>query len=155
MEYTVNVLDHTAAMLNVEPRYPFLDRRLMEFCLALPFEQKLRDGWTRAIFRFAMEGILPREVQWRVGKGNLSTNVRLALLKERDVLDRVILDDPAVIEDYIDIPALRGAYSRYLAQPASATEQDLFTVFLSANLALWLSRFDEPTSACAESIHPA
>src|SRR5206468_4524747 len=48
LEYVVNVFDQTAATFALEQRYPFFDRRLMEFCLALPFEQKLWHGWTRA-----------------------------------------------------------------------------------------------------------
>jgi asparagine synthase (glutamine-hydrolysing) len=138
LEYVVNVFDQTAATFALEPRYPFFDRRLLEFCLALPFKHKLWQGWTRAIFRRAMENILPPAVQWRLSKGNLSVNVRLRLLEERETLEEVILHDPRVIEPYIDIPALRAAYRRYLSQPAAASEEDLFTIFLSVNLALWL-----------------
>ena len=138
LEYVVNVFDQTAATFALEPRYPFFDRRLMEFCLALPFEHKLWHGWTRAIFRRAMENILPAAVQWRLNKGNLSVNVRRGLLEERETLEAVILHDPRVIEAYVDIPALRAAYRRYLSQPAATSEADLFTIFLSVNLALWL-----------------
>ena len=36
------VFDQTAATFGLEPRYPFFDRRFVEFCLALPFKQKLQ-----------------------------------------------------------------------------------------------------------------
>jgi asparagine synthase (glutamine-hydrolysing) len=137
-EYVANVFDHTASTFALEQRYPFFDRRLMEFCLALPFDQKLRHGWSRAIFRRAMEQILPPTVQWRVSKGNLGVNVRRRLLEERHILEDVIVRDPGVIEPYIDVSALRAAYRRYLSQPTAASEEDLFTIFLSVNLALWL-----------------
>jgi asparagine synthase (glutamine-hydrolysing) len=138
LEYVANVFDQTAATFALEPRYPFFDRRLIELCLALPFEHKLWHGWTRAILRRAMENILPPAVQWRLSKGNLSVNVRRKLLEERETLEAVILHDPRLIAAYIDIPALRAAYRRYLSRPATASEEDLFTVFLSVNLALWL-----------------
>jgi asparagine synthase (glutamine-hydrolysing) len=138
LEYVASVFDQTAATFSVEPRYPFYDRRIIEFCLALPFKQKLWHGWTRAILRRAMENRLPPAVQWRVTKGNLGLNVRRRLLAERDTLEAVILQDPKVIEPYIDIPALRDAYNRYLARPAVTSETDFFTIFLSVNLALWL-----------------
>jgi asparagine synthase (glutamine-hydrolysing) len=138
-EYVANVFDQTAATFALEQRFPFFDRRFIEFCLALPFEQKLRQGWTRAIFRRAMEKILPAKVQWRIDKGNLSVNIRRRLLEERETLDAVILHDPSVIETYVDVPALQAAYRRYLSQPVrSLSEEDLFTIFLSVNLALWL-----------------
>jgi asparagine synthase (glutamine-hydrolysing) len=151
LEYVANVFDQTAATLSVEQRYPFFDRRVIEFCLALPLKQKLWNGWTRAIFRRAMENILPPAVQWRLSKGNLSVNVRRRLLEERETLDEVILHDPKVIEPYIDIPALRGAYYRYLSAPAVTSETDLFTVFLSANLALWLRQSGLTPSAASQT----
>jgi hypothetical protein len=86
-----------------------------------------------------MEKILPAKVQWRIDKGNLSVNIRRRLLEERETLDAVILHDPSVIETYVDVPALQAAYRRYLSQPVrSLSEEDLFTIFLSVNLALWL-----------------
>lgn len=67
----LELADHAAATFEIEPRYPFLDRRLMEFCLSLPSEYKLRDGWTRWILREAMDGVLPESIQWREGKADL------------------------------------------------------------------------------------
>jgi asparagine synthase (glutamine-hydrolysing) len=139
VQYPLGRFDQTAATFALEQRYPFFDRRFMEFCLALPFEQKLRQGWTRAIFRRSMENILPPKVQWRMDKGNLSVNIRRRLLEERETLDAVILRDPSVIKAYVDVPALRAAYRRYLSQPVpSISEEDLFTIYLAATLALWL-----------------
>jgi asparagine synthase (glutamine-hydrolysing) len=139
VQYPLGRFDQAATTFALEQRYPFFDRRFMEFCLALPFEQKLRQGWTRVIFRRAMEKVLPPKVQWRTDKGNLRLNVRRRLLEERETLDAVILHDPGVIERYVDVPALRAAYRRYLSQPVpSISEEDLFTIFLSVNLALWL-----------------
>lgn len=61
-------LNKAAAASGVEARYPMWDKRLVELCLSMPPEQKLRDGWTRSILRRALEGVLPREVQWRGSK---------------------------------------------------------------------------------------
>ncbi|MEJ2649820.1 MAG: lasso peptide isopeptide bond-forming cyclase, partial [Sedimentisphaerales bacterium] len=65
---SLELLDKTATAFSLEPRYPFYDRRLVEFCLSLPAEQKLSNGWTRSILRRSMEGVLPQEVQWRLRK---------------------------------------------------------------------------------------
>jgi asparagine synthase (glutamine-hydrolysing) len=138
MQYLLGMFDQSAATFALEQRYPFFDRRLMEFCLALPFDHKLREGWTRAILRRAMENILPPIVQWRTDKGNLSFNIRRRLLAERETLDTVILHDPGVIKAYIDVPALQAAYHRFLSQPVLSTEEDLFTIYLAVTLALWL-----------------
>src|SRR5260370_22432036 len=63
--------DKASAPFSIERRYPLWDRRLIEFCLALPSSQKLWRGWNRIVFRRAMEGVLPQNIQWRGGQGVL------------------------------------------------------------------------------------
>ncbi len=52
----------------IELRYPLWDKDLVEFCLALPGRQKLRHGWTRAILRRSLRGIVPPEILSRRDK---------------------------------------------------------------------------------------
>ena len=123
----------------VEQRYPFFDRRVIEYCVAVPYEQRLGDGWTRHLMRRAMGGAVPDAVRWRRGKGSLRTNARLRLVAERPLLDEAVLGAGAdAVAPYVDVGRLRAAYGRFTADPAGASEEDLFTVFLSAALATWL-----------------
>jgi asparagine synthase (glutamine-hydrolysing) len=136
LAYVLETADKAASAFSLSPRYPFCDRRLVEFCLALPPNQKLHQGWTRLILRRAMAKILPDEVRWRFGKANLGPNFRLGLLNgHRELLDDIILRDANLIEDYVDIPALRRIYSRYVTQP---TGDDALLVYGAMTLALWL-----------------
>ncbi len=64
--------DRVAALYGIEPRHPLLDRRVVEFCLALPWEHKLRDGWSKVTLRRALVGSLPDAVCWREGRENLA-----------------------------------------------------------------------------------
>jgi len=138
--YTLELADKAAAAFSLEARYPFFDRRLVEFCLALPPEQKLHQGWSRVVMRRAMAGILPEEVQWRFHKANLSPNFKHRLLDcEQRMLDEVILHEPQIIQEYVDVPALRAAYHRYRSHPMQA-EEDSLTVYGAVILALWLQR---------------
>src|SRR5439155_1751512 len=45
--FALEIADKAAAAFAIEPRYPFFDRRLAEYCLALPSDQKLRSGFTQ------------------------------------------------------------------------------------------------------------
>lgn len=136
---TLEIADRASAAFSIESRYPFFDRRLMEFCLALPANQKLQHGWTRVIMRRAMAEILPDEIRWRIDKANLSPNFQRKLLdSDKRLLDEVILRNPEPIKNYVDMPALRKVYSRYLSQPMS--REDALTVFGVVTLALWLRR---------------
>ncbi len=72
LAHALEVMDHYGAALGVELRHPFLDVRLLEFCVTLPAESSLCDGWTRSIMRHAMQGYVPDKVRLRVGKADLT-----------------------------------------------------------------------------------
>ena len=57
--------DRNLSSFFIEPRYPYFDKRLVEFCYAIPDEMKFKFGLNRYILRASMENILPKEIQWR------------------------------------------------------------------------------------------
>ena len=136
--YTLELADKASAAFGLEARYPFFDRRLIEFCVALPANQKLKGGWTRSIMRRAMTGILPAEVQWRVGKANLSPNFRRRLLSQaKPTIEDIVMNDPGVLDSYVNISALRAVYERYSSQPMRGGGDGL-TVYNAVMLGWWL-----------------
>ncbi len=136
--FALEVHDSAAAAFSIEKRYPFWDRRVVEFCLSLPPEQKLCGGWTRMVMRRAMEDILPKKVQWRGGKMDFSPSLSYGLKTfEQHILDKIILENPSILEKYVNVSALRQAYQRFLAGE-SADSTDLFNIWKCASLALWL-----------------
>ncbi|WP_028580019.1 asparagine synthase-related protein [Desulfogranum japonicum] len=70
--FALETSNQVASRYDMEERYPFLDTRLVEFCLALPPEQKFHNGWSRAILRKAMASTLPPKICQRLTKANLS-----------------------------------------------------------------------------------
>ena len=105
-----------AARFSLELRHPFFDRRLVEFCLALPHRQKISNGWTRLVFRRAMAGILPEEIRWRVGKVDFRPSFNYAMLNiDRPLLDRMFRDCSEAAEGYVDRQALSKTYSEFLS----------------------------------------
>lgn len=63
--------DRVAADFGIEPRDPYMDRRVLDLCLSLPMGQFQADGWPKMVQRRAMEGLLPDAVRWRRGKEHL------------------------------------------------------------------------------------
>lgn len=63
--------DRVAGYFGVEPRDPYMDQRVLRFCLSLPVDQLQADGWPKLIQRRSMEGLLPDAVRWRTGKEHL------------------------------------------------------------------------------------
>lgn len=138
--------DVCAAAHGVEPRYPFFDRRLIEFCLALPEEQKFGDGWTRLVLRRAMEGILPPAVQWRTDKSNLSPNFHRGLRNaDAAALESIDTERLAVQVDPNQVATTRQRYLR--GHDRAAQEADGLLLFRLAVLSAWLDR------GASESMH--
>jgi asparagine synthase (glutamine-hydrolysing) len=72
--------DRVAGHFGVEPRDPYMDRRVLDFCLSLPFDQFQQDGWPKIIQRRATAGLLPDPVRWRLGKEHLGWTFTKALM---------------------------------------------------------------------------
>lgn len=52
--------------------HPWIDKRVIEFCLAAPPELKVKNGYRRHLIRSALDGILPERIQWRTSKSPFS-----------------------------------------------------------------------------------
>lgn len=133
----LEIINKTAHAFSLEARHPFFDRRLIEFCLGIPPEQKLYRGWTRIIMRRAMSNILPPEIQWRPRKTDFYPNFKRSLLSERKLVEEVILNNPKYIENYIKLTSLDEIYQRFLLK---GTIDDGETIWKSAVMSLWLQR---------------
>ena len=112
----LELVDRVMADRQVEARYPFFDRRLAEYCVALPAAQKLADGYSRIVARRALQGSMPPAIQWRAGKGKPGLHILPALLAHRARLDDLLLHDPAAIAPYVDLDAVRTLYEDFLQQ---------------------------------------
>ena len=129
-------MSKTAMEFDIDPRYPFLDRRLMEYCFALPSDQKLRDGWTRLVLRRGLEGVLPEEVRWRGGKGHLSASFWTALRDHarEDIATALDKEEPH-IDRFLDVESVREEYDSL----ASGDRAGLRTLWFPTLLECWLS----------------
>jgi asparagine synthase (glutamine-hydrolysing) len=122
--------------LGIEPRHPFFDKRLVEFCIALPREQRIRDGWTRMIVRRALADVLPTKVLHRGGKWAPSRYFAPRFLQlDRDRLGEALSDFLPAAEPYLDTDRVRTIFERSAAQP---TVRDAFRVWNAIALGAWL-----------------
>lgn len=135
----LELFDRVMTVAGVEGRYPFFDRRLVEYCIALPGEQKLAGGYDRIVSRRAMEGIVPAVVQWRAGKGAPGLHVIRMLRSSRSQIEPLLLGASSPLEPYVKMDVLRGAYERLL----SGGSTDLLVamrIWSAAALGYWLAR---------------
>lgn len=60
--------DRNSMAFSIETRLPFLDYRLVEFCVGLPIQFKIREGWGKWVMRKAAAGAVPDPILWRKDK---------------------------------------------------------------------------------------
>jgi asparagine synthase (glutamine-hydrolysing) len=134
----LEVANRASAAYGVEPRYPFFDSDFVEFCVGIPANQKLRDGWTRSILRRAMSVVLPAEVCWRRSKSDLSLNfARSMSTYGQQTIERMLARDDTPVWEFADIEVVRGSYRGL--QRFSGT-RDALLVWKAITLGVWLER---------------
>ena len=90
-------------------RDPTFDRRVVEFCLAVPLEQFLHGGQLRSLGRRAMEGRLPPSTLTRTKRGRQSADWYVSLCSlEREMLAEVaLLEASPLASRMLDLPRMR------------------------------------------------
>ena len=138
--------DRNSMAFGVEARLPFLDHRLVEFLYGLGADHKIRRGWTKAVLREAMDGILPEEVRWREDK--------MGFVTPEDLWFRTSLREPArdILSDartrargYLNVDAALRALNAHVAGQTNISN----TIWRWLNLELWCRRFVDG-DPCAE-----
>jgi asparagine synthase (glutamine-hydrolysing) len=66
------VEERSASWFGLEQRHPLHDRRIIEFALALPEEQRWRRDQSKFVLRQAMQDLLPETIRQRLTKADFS-----------------------------------------------------------------------------------
>ncbi len=128
--------DHIGAAFTIARSHPFYDRRLVEFCLALPREQLVSKGWTRPVLRRAVRDVLPDKVYRRGDKVGIHAPRRLGRLEHRALEETA--EDAEVLGEYVNMARLRKITTRYLDGDMRVGDHVLLWPALS--LRYWLRR---------------
>jgi asparagine synthase (glutamine-hydrolysing) len=67
--------DRYSMMNGVEIRMPFMDHRLISYAFSLPWQSKLKNGYTKFIIRDALKDFMPDEITWRKSKIGFQTPI--------------------------------------------------------------------------------
>jgi asparagine synthetase B (glutamine-hydrolysing) len=78
--------DRVAASCGVEARHPLLDKRLVEFSLAIPGKQSGSQGWSKYLMRRVAARYLPPEVAWRTSADDNGGEFILSWVAEQQQL---------------------------------------------------------------------
>lgn len=110
--------DRYAMRHGVEVRMPFMDYRLVSYCLALPWHSKIKGGFTKAIMRDALAPYVPDNIRLRKAKAGYQAPLNNWFGNEW----RSFLQDTVQSQDFkncllIQAPKLSRAVEKLLKQP--------------------------------------
>src|SRR5213593_543995 len=135
--------DRNSMAFGIETRLPFLDYRLVEFLYGLAPELKIRNGWTKAVLREALAGVLPDEVRWRTDKMGFVTPEDIWFRTSLREMTRDILSDARTrARGYLNVEAALQEFEAHEAGRKNIS----FTIWRWLNLELWCRAFvDHPS----------
>ena len=122
----------------LEVRVPFLDHEFVEFCASIPGNLKLQGFTTKAIFRTAMQGILPDRIRGR-GKQGYSLPIKNWLRHDlNDYMTDVLTSSPLMKESF-NFDYIQGLMQEHHAYKANHNH----ILWALINLAVWHRQFVE------------
>jgi len=129
--------DRNSMAFSIEARVPFLDYRLAEYIVHKARDWRIRNGWTKWVFRQAMTDALPREVAWRQDKVGYETPETLWSDKLSQYM-RESFTSGSGISRYLDV----NRAQEILAQP-TRNRDDARQRWRWMSVARWLHVFGE------------
>lgn len=114
----------------VEMRFPFMDRRLVEFLLALDASQLLRPGETKSLLRRSLAGTLPEGIRLRRSNAGPDEALYRACLREWSWLSGTLADARVCTYGFVNQGALTETLHRMRHGGKLTTPQLLRTLCL-------------------------
>lgn len=127
--------DKNSMAWSIEARVPFLDHRLIQFCLELPIEMKMNASWSKWILRESMKGILPDSITKRRDKMGFATEQSIWLYHNKAKIRAIFEDENVKCHQYVNIKNLLEDFDD-LIDPKKGNN-----IWRIINLELWLREF--------------
>lgn len=140
---------HSEELGPVEIRYPYLHRPLVEFCLGIPVEQKMRPGEMRSLQRRALHQIVPTEILSRKDKCTPNEAIVRAVVRRRGWLNRLFENSRSAAHGYINGDLL----CREIDECAYGGRIATFELLRAISLEIWLRTLDEGEILCSDGLN--
>lgn len=135
LPFSYEQYDITGASMGIEPRHPFSDQRLVEFCLGVPSAQKAWKGYSKALLRRGADPRVPAEVRWRTEKPTATPAFIRTLLSSKPELLGDALPHLESIGSYANLQELKRIWRR----DGHLNSRDFYCLLSAMYLISWLS----------------
>jgi asparagine synthase (glutamine-hydrolysing) len=143
--YLTHYEDRMSMAWSREIRLPFLDYRLMELFISLPVNFKMTGGWTKYVFRKALEKFLPSQIVWRKDKQGFVNPQEEWLRNElKEEVLQVFSEEALIFQlGLVSREALLEKYQEFCVQNTGKGRvwyRDIFNPFA---LEIWLQQYKD------------
>ncbi len=129
--------DRNSMAFSMESRLPFLDQELVDWVLQLPSSAIVDRGWSRAILRDGLRGVLTEKVRTRRWKVGFTTPETRWLRARRAAVQGLFRSPEFCARPYWDAAGLAAAFDRFCAGEVEPSQ-----IFWRAiNTEIWLRVF--------------
>ncbi len=126
--------DRASMAHSLEARLPYLDQELVDYILTLPRRAIIHSGWTRAIVRQALHGVLPAKVEARRKKIGFTTPEFRWYRRQRAVLQSLLRSPSFRARPYWKAAAVAENFRRACS---GEVEESMF-FWRAVNAEVWL-----------------
>ena len=143
--------DRNSMAFSREARLPYLDYDLVEFCLRLPDDFYVRNGWQKWVLREAAGSTIPPEIRWRADKVGYAAPLDCWLRRELRTwgYERVMDSRLAGFPGY-DLQSVRALWDDHQKGDANHS----WALWRWISLAEWLSIYRAGWWRAGASSHP-
>lgn len=130
--------NRSIAQFGLETRHPFGDRRIMEFGLAIPEEQRWRGPWTKFVLRNASRQWVPSLIRDRIATAGAADVLLRAV--QQHVESGLWHNSVIARRNWIDLVPLRQAYNEMLTRYRASDdgyERLVFPLWLVCAVEIW------------------
>jgi asparagine synthase (glutamine-hydrolysing) len=121
--------DRNSMAFSIEARVPMLDYRLVEYAISLPSKLKINNGFTKAILRDSMLGILPEKIRLRISKLGFSTPQSVWLHKDPDLNNYFRDYFKNMKNPYLNNEFIYNDFKNYPKSKLTSTEFSKYLIF--------------------------
>ena len=132
--------DRNSMAFSMESRLPFLDQELVDWVLRLPSSAIVHRGWSRAILREGLRGVLTEKVRTRRWKVGFTTPESRWLRARRAPIQGLFRSPQFCARPYWDATALADAFERFCAGEVEPSQ----IFWRAVNTEIWLRVFFDP-----------
>lgn len=127
--------EYYGARYSIEIRQPFLDRRVIEYCFAIPNHLWRHKQYEKWLLRLSTADLLPDQVRWRKGKQGASEVIAKAISRNMDYVEELFKHTYPEIIDIYDIHRLKTEFHNRFNEKTGAIFGD---IDFALSLQCWL-----------------